>query len=452
MSKACIAAQFICDYQDDLAIQSLSADLNPENIKLLSLLLRKQRKFDDEQALIFSAYQDYPNDQYIQERYKWQGQALFGKLVPRQPLHLPCDPLWLPQQSTLDQLCIVTGGDDKYFEFVVECIESVKTTQRYAQIPFWVIDYGLTDAQRNILNQRFKVNFCNPKIDIDAPHQIIMKHDHQNRTVLENVPWANEEEKRRILFCATKTTLPQIIPGFRYYLHIDTDSWVQDERALDRHVVLTEKNGAAGSWHGSLTFGNQFGLSGKDKTIPLAHPEQLEYMLDRHAITDGNFCIDAFSEISKQWFPTYKDLLKTFGFHWHHQELCFTYLCHKYGASENIQFPDGFTISPEGFPVVCADDDILRRPSTLDPVGIPHLVGSAKKLHFIPTQKITAPLNPQQLQQHKQLTSHWFHNPHQKLVPNQVTTSIRFRVWPWDISEINRELHAFAKEILLCHA
>lgn len=451
MSKACIAAQFICDHQDDLARQSLNADLNPESIKLLSLLLRKQRLFDDENALILALHKDYPNDTYIQERYQWHQQPLFDKLVPRQALHLPCDPLWLPQQSTLDQLCIVTGGDAKYFDFLIENIESIKITQRYSDVPLCVLDYGLTDDQKQILLQRFKVKLYTPKIEVEATHQVLIQHDQNTgRNVVNHLPWP-EEERKTIKFFSPKTHLQDIIPGYRFYLWVDTDAWVQDERALDKHLVRCERQGISGSWHGSGTFGNQFGLSGKDKTIPLAHPDQLELMLDRKAITEGSFCIDAESVIAKEWFPMYKDLASTYGFHWQLSELCLTYLSHKYGVIDNEGYPDGFTIGPEGFPVVCADDDILRRPSTLEPIGTPHLVGSAKKLHFIPTQKITAPLNGQQVQQHKQLTGHWFHHPNQKIVPNQVTTSIRFRVWPWDVSEVDRELHAFAKEVL-CHA
>lgn len=451
MSKACIAAQFICDHQDDFAKQILTADMNLESIKLLSLLLRKQRLFEDEQALIQAYVEEYSDDTYIQERYQWHTQPLFDKLVPRQPLHLPCDPLWLPKKSTLEQLCIVTGGDAQYFELLLENIESIKITQRYANRPLAVLDYGLTDEQKQILKKRFDAKLYTPKIDIEVTHQVLVQRDQQSgRSIVNRIPWL-EEERDTIRFFAPKTHLQDIIPGYRFYLWVDTDVWVQDERSLDKHLVRCEKQGISGSWHGSGTFGNQFGLSGKDTTIPLGHPDQLELMLDRKAITEGSFCVDAQSVIAKEWFPMYKDLASTYGFHWQLSELCLTYLSHKYGVTDNEGYPDGFTISTEGFPVVCADDDILRQPSTLDPIGTPHLVGSAKKLHFIPTQKITVPLNPQQLQQHKQLTSHWFHNLHQKVVPNQVTTSIRFRVWPWDVSEVNRELQSFAKEIL-CHA
>lgn len=451
MSKTSIAAQFICDHQEDLAKKTLSASLDLEGVKLLSLLLRKERKFDEEQALIVSAYQEHKKDKYIEERHKWHQQPLFDKLVPRQPLGLPCDPLWIPKQSMLDQLCFVTGGDSQYFDMLVENIESVKNTQRYSQVPVWILDYGLTDDQKHLLRKRFDAQLCEPKIDFDFTHHIQIQHDpNGDRTNVTRIPW-NKEERKKIRFFAPKTQLPFLIPGYRFYLWMDTDAWIQDERAFDKHLVRCKRQGFSGSFHGSKTFGNQFRLSGHDKTLPFGHPDQLEFMLDRKAITEGSFCIDAQSVVAQEWFPLYKDLVTTYGFHWQLSELCLTYLCHKHGATDNEYYPDGFTIAIEGYPVVCADDDILRRPSTLGPIGMPHLVGSAKKLHFISTQKITAPLNPQQLNQHQQLTGHWFHHPDQKIIPNQVITSIRFRVWPWDVSEVSQELYAFAKEVL-CHA
>jgi hypothetical protein len=452
MYKTCIAAEFVCDNQNESAIKSLQEKLDAPGVKLLSLLLRKQRQFENEQTLIQAYAEEYSDDTYIQERHQWHKQPLFDKLVPRQPLHLPCDPMWLPKQETLDQLCIVTGGDAKYFDFIVECIESVKTTNLYKNTPICILDFGLTEQNIADLKKNFNAKIIKPELDIDAPYQIHIKQNQQNQLIFEQSAWESEDAKKVIKFCAYKTCCPTIIPGYRYYLWIDADAWVQDGRALDRYIVLCERQGAAGSCHGSITFGNQFKINSKNcGAIPIAHPEQLEYMFDRHAITDGTFCIDAESEVSKNWFSTYKDLLSCYGFHWHHQEFCLTYLCHKYGAAENVKFPYGFHSGHEGFPVVCAADDILRRPSTLEPVGIPHLVGSSKQLHLIPTQQVVAPLNPQQVQQHKQLTGHWFRHPHQKIIPNQVTTSIRFRVWPWNVSEVNRELHAFAKEVL-CRA
>lgn len=452
MHKTCVAAQFVCDHQNERAIQSLREKLDAQGVKLLSLLLRKQRRFEDEQALIQAYAQEFEEDTYVQERYQWHKKPLFDKLVPRQPLHLPWDPLWIPKQETWDQLCIVTGGDAQYFDFIVECIESIKTTQRYSNLPLWIIDYGLTDTQKSILEKNFKAQLYTPKIDMNVQQQVLIQRDQNTgATTVERKP-LDISEQQKIKFFSTKTQLPDIIKGYRYYLWIDADAWVQDERALDKYVVLCEHQGVTGSCHGSITFGRQFGLDATTcGNIPLARPEQLEYMLNRHAITEGTFCIDAESQVAKEWFDTYKDVAENYGFHWQLSELCLTYLCHKYGATENVKFPFGFHSGHEGFPVVCAEDDILRRPSTLEPVGIPHLVGSSKQLHLISTQQVVTPLNQQQLQQHKQLSSHWFHHPNQKIVPNQVTTSIRFRVWPWDMSEVDRELHAFAKEVL-CHA
>ena len=446
MHRNSVASQFFLDHQEELAIQALKGPLNLEGIKFLSLLLRKQRDFDKEKNLIESYISEYFENEYIKKRYEWHQKSLFNRLVPRQPIHLPCEPAWIPNQTTLDQLCIVTGGDSKYFEFIVECIESIKNTRNYKNTQIAILDFGLSEQNIDYFKKKFDAKIIKPELIVDAPFQIHVKHNANNQPFIEKSSWQSEDEKKVIKFCAYKTCLPKIIPGFRYYLWIDSDAWIQDDRALDHYVVLCEKQGAAGSCHGSITFGNQFKISSMTcKNLPIAHPNQIKYMFDKHAITDGTFCVDAESKISKEWLETYQDLLKNYGFHWHHQEFCLTYLCHKYGATENVKYPLGFHVGHEGFPVVSADDHILRRPSTLEPVGIPHLVGSSKQLYLISTQKISTPLSQEQISQHKQICHYWFHHPHQKIVPNQTTTSLRFRVWPFDINEINEALNLLAQ-------
>ena len=135
---------------------------------------------------------------------------------------LPLESDWAPSDPAVDNLCFVTiGGGDRVYADMLECLASLRASRRYRQHPLFIVDTGLTESQRRELDARFNVSgFHNPEKQFT--------HVGERHRSWLSIAW-----------------FPTFFPEFEYYFHLECDTWIQDERTIDKHVALAEKQGWA---------------------------------------------------------------------------------------------------------------------------------------------------------------------------------------------------------------
>jgi hypothetical protein len=106
---------------------------------------------------------------------------------------------------------IVTAADAKFFNLLVDLIQSCRNGPFAATLPIQVLDIGLTAEQRRYLSDN-KINAIVPGWDVP-------------------VAW---REALPVYFKSlySRPYLPKYFPGHDLYLWIDADAWVQDDSVL----------------------------------------------------------------------------------------------------------------------------------------------------------------------------------------------------------------------------
>ena len=108
---------------------------------------------------------------------------------------------------------IVSLADSKYFELLNELIDSVLSFKESESVSICILDAGLEPDQVKILkNKVYKI--VKAKWDIEVPEYKIQGRE-----------WLKSQVSRAFL--------PDYFPGFKKYLWIDADAWVNDWSAVE---------------------------------------------------------------------------------------------------------------------------------------------------------------------------------------------------------------------------
>ena len=368
------AAQLIKDKEFDLAIEILERNASSlQSYPLMSLLYRYKGNYDKEKEFVEKSLNLNDNNTYMQERLSWHKLPLFDRLVPRQPLCLPRDPFKIPTQLILDQLCFVTAGgsDSPYRECLIELLESIRATKSYRIVHIAILDAGLTDADKNLLLEKFEnITILDPDWDVDI---------------------GPKDVKLGMKGCSARPFIPKHFPGYRYYFWLDTDTWVQDERALDNILfnAITYgfglvKDHAEGNWPGC--WWQHTNQTSEQKIYPDSYDIEIG---NNPFITAGTFCIDVQTGLFEKWAESFESSFEQFGLQWGIDEVTFNHAVHKFLKAKHIPVLDRIHQSVcirYGFPVVLENEEILRDPLTLRVLGIIHFIAfqMTKGYHFFP--------------------------------------------------------------------
>jgi len=445
MSFKRLIAQLVADQEWDTAIKIASKHQEtPDIVKTLSLVYRYKNYFDQEKNMLQNTMIKSP---YIEERQNFFKRPIFDQLEARQKLCLPKDFSKVPLQSTLEQLCFVTAGgsDQPYFNLLWQLIESLKNTATYNKIPIMIFDCGLTDEDKDKLQKTFNpVTIVDPGWDVDANIQ------------------ATRVTQDGLKGCTARPFMDKHFPGYRYYMWLDTDTWVQDERALDRIAKEAEENGiGVVQDHCFDTWINSYwGMNNLRKSII---PESFSQSLnDKKTATAGTFCIDRNSGFFLEWQKNFKTAIIECQFTWGCEEVTFIYTANKMIKSLNpLNRVHQFSGCSNGLPIIHNDSQLLYMPDTNQIIGIFHLIGffALKIDPFIPVTLLPPDqfIPNQLLAKNKQIFEQWLAN-HQNhgniqplnVFPNTQIASFHFRTWPWkDKSEILQQLLQEAQEVLV---
>jgi hypothetical protein len=108
---------------------------------------------------------------------------------------------------------IISLADSKYFELLNELIDSILSFKESESVSICILDAGLQPDQIKILEKKVH-KIVKAKWDIEVPEYKIKGRE-----------WLKSQVSRAFL--------PEYFPGFKKYLWIDADAWVNDWSAVE---------------------------------------------------------------------------------------------------------------------------------------------------------------------------------------------------------------------------
>ena len=120
---------------------------------------------------------------------------------------------------------IVTLADSNYFELLLELIASIQKYKESENISICVLDAGLEEKQIEILKNKIDI-IKKAKWDIEVPSYKVAGKE-----------WLKSQVSRAFI--------PNYFPGFKKYLWIDADAWVNSWNSVELYIKACE-NGKLG--------------------------------------------------------------------------------------------------------------------------------------------------------------------------------------------------------------
>ena len=120
---------------------------------------------------------------------------------------------------------IVSLADSNYFELLNELIDSIKKFEQSKNVSICILDAGLTEDQKNKLSEKIdEIKIAEWDIEVSG-YKVSGKE------------WLNSQVSRAFL--------PKYFPGYKKYLWIDCDAWVNDWQSVELYFKACE-NGKLG--------------------------------------------------------------------------------------------------------------------------------------------------------------------------------------------------------------
>ena len=120
---------------------------------------------------------------------------------------------------------IVSLADANYFDLLNELVNSILQFKESDNVDICILDAGLTDEQKTTLSKKVK-QIKKAEWDIEVPGYKIGKKE-----------WLKSQVSRAFL--------PKYFPGYKKYLWIDCDAWVNDWNSVELYFKACE-NGKLG--------------------------------------------------------------------------------------------------------------------------------------------------------------------------------------------------------------
>ena len=120
---------------------------------------------------------------------------------------------------------IVSLADSNYFELLNELIDSIKKFEQSKNVSICILDAGLTEDQKNKLSEKIdEIKIAEWDIEV-SEYKVSGKE------------WLKSQVSRAFL--------PKYFPGYKKYLWIDCDAWVNDWQSVELYFKACE-NGKLG--------------------------------------------------------------------------------------------------------------------------------------------------------------------------------------------------------------
>ena len=120
---------------------------------------------------------------------------------------------------------IVSLADSNYFELLNELIDSIKKFEQSKNVSICILDAGLTEGQKNKLSEKIdEIKIAEWDIEV-------------SEYKASGKEWLKSQVSRAFL--------PKYFPGYKKYLWIDCDAWVNDWQSVELYFKACE-NGKLG--------------------------------------------------------------------------------------------------------------------------------------------------------------------------------------------------------------
>ena len=138
---------------------------------------------------------------------------------------------------------IVSLADSNYFELLNELIDSIKKFEQSKNVSICILDAGLTEDQKNKLSEKIdEIKIAEWDIEV-------------SEYKASGKEWLKSQVSRAFL--------PKYFPGYKKYLWIDCDAWVNDWQTVELYFKACE-NGKLGI---TQTIGPGYKIMSKVKWI-----------------------------------------------------------------------------------------------------------------------------------------------------------------------------------------
>ena len=138
---------------------------------------------------------------------------------------------------------IVSLADSNYFELLNELIDSIKKFEQSKNVSICILDAGLTEDQKNKLSEKIdEIKIAEWDIEV-------------SEYKASGKEWLKSQVSRAFL--------PKYFPGYKKYLWIDCDAWINDWQSVELYFKACE-NGKLGI---TQTMGPGYKIMSKVKWI-----------------------------------------------------------------------------------------------------------------------------------------------------------------------------------------
>ena len=115
---------------------------------------------------------------------------------------------------------IVSLADSNYFDLLNELVDSILKFPEGKEVDICILDAGLSDEQKKILSNKVK-EIKKAEWDIEVPGYKVGQKE-----------WLKSQVSRAFL--------PKYFPGYKKYLWIDCDAWIQDWSSVELYFKACE--------------------------------------------------------------------------------------------------------------------------------------------------------------------------------------------------------------------
>ena len=130
---------------------------------------------------------------------------------------------------------IVSLADANYFELINELIDSILRFEKSKETAVCILDAGLTEDQKSILSKKVD-EIKSAEWDIKVPSFKVMGKE-----------WLKSQVSRAFL--------PKYFPGYKKYLWIDADAWVNKWETIELYFKGSDNNKLAISTSADRSYG-----------------------------------------------------------------------------------------------------------------------------------------------------------------------------------------------------
>ena len=175
---------------------------------------------------------------------------------------------------------IVSLADEKYFDLLIELIESIKTKPESKEIAICVLDAGLNNNQREQLKNKVD-EVAKAEWDIEVSNLKVIGKE-----------WLKSQVSRAFL--------PKYFPKYEKYLWIDCDAWINDWKCVELYFKACEK----GKLGITQTMGPGYKIMSKVKwlfgKLAIVKSQNFKHALSSNIDISKSRKLEKLSEISKK--------------------------------------------------------------------------------------------------------------------------------------------------------